>query len=279
MTSVPDFARNILIGFVIFVGLPLLAWGVTDLRGFYNDEIRQGYLAMLVLLQVIQILQPSKVKADDDTYDMTVKRQEGSVRLLQTISLSILLITPYCDGRNIAVFERIYWVQVCGLSLIALGLYMMHRAEETIGRLFNVQSAIQEVTRFETDGIYWYMRHPMDLGVIMVTLGMSLAFRSWVGLILTAAITLVMLRCIRDEEREMSKRFEEDWEYHCGCTWALFPRLSIRRTMIGALLLPSEPDVEPPEDIETPGRDQTTRRNRQQPGPDDSPGHTPLDPR
>jgi protein-S-isoprenylcysteine O-methyltransferase Ste14 len=223
MPSLSDIARNILIGFVIFLLLPLTAWGFDDLSNFFEHDSRQGYVVMIVFLAVMQILHLRKYKEVPMYPDMGVERENTSLQLLRIIPLAVILVAPYCDRHNLSVMEVAPWVRNCGLALFALGMIILHEAESAVGRPFCIQNTIQKEYRFDTNGIYRYLRRPMDLGAIMVTLGMSLAFRSWLGLALTGGFVLVFVNCIHREERIIHERRPDDWECYSEHTWRLIP--------------------------------------------------------
>jgi protein-S-isoprenylcysteine O-methyltransferase Ste14 len=56
-------------------------------------------------------------------------------------------------------------------------------------------------------------------------LGISWVFRSWIGLILTGAVILVLLWRMKDEEALMAEEFGDDWKAYAAHTWRLVPRV------------------------------------------------------
>lgn len=84
---------------------------------------------------------------------------------------------------------------------------------------------IQENHHLVTSGLYRYVRHPRYLGAVFLGVGLSLTFRSRIGLVLSSAfIGLIILR-IRDEEALMHKEFGQEWEVYCEHSWRLIPFL------------------------------------------------------
>ena len=61
------------------------------------------------------------------------------------------------------------------------------------------------------------------VGLPLVGLGISLVYRSWLALILVAALTLVLLWRIHDEEAFMHQEFGIDWEAYSKRSWRLIP--------------------------------------------------------
>jgi len=95
----------------------------------------------------------------------------------------------------------------------------------TLGRLYSADVTIQENHHLVTSGLYRYVRHPRYLGAVFLGVGLSLAFRSWTGLVLSSAfISLILLR-IRDEEALIHKELGQELEVYCELSWRLIPFL------------------------------------------------------
>jgi protein-S-isoprenylcysteine O-methyltransferase Ste14 len=99
----------------------------------------------------------------------------------------------------------------------------MHWAVACLDKQFSVQVTIQEDHRLVTDGPYRYLRHPRYAGVIMVFLGISLVFRSWLALPLVGTLALVLIWRIQDEEALLRREIGSDWEAYSKTTWRLIP--------------------------------------------------------
>jgi protein-S-isoprenylcysteine O-methyltransferase Ste14 len=215
-------AIMLLIGVVLFAGLPLLGWGVSDLRGFISHPARLGYLTLVVLLQlciVIKMPQAGRSRAGEKT----VRRQRLAVLVMQGISIAIVIVAPYGDRRNIDVMTGGESLRYFGLAMVSLGLILTTWAEAKLGKLFSTEVTIQEGHKLVTDGLFQYLRHPRYLGIIVFSLGISLVFRSWLALILVVAMTLVLLWRIHDEEALMHEEFGADWESYSQKSWRLIP--------------------------------------------------------
>jgi len=77
--------------------------------------------------------------------------------------------------------------------------------------------------RLITDGPYRYIRHPRYLGGIVQGIGLSLLFRSLIGLVLTSVFLLISLFRIQDEEALMQGAFGAAWMDYCKKSWRLMP--------------------------------------------------------
>src|SRR5438874_2478501 len=67
--------------------------------------------------------------------------------------------------------------------------------------------AIQPGHTLVTHGIYGVICHPSYLGLLVMSLGWGLAFRTWVGVLLTALIVPPLVARIRAEERLLRTQF------------------------------------------------------------------------
>jgi protein-S-isoprenylcysteine O-methyltransferase Ste14 len=76
-----------------------------------------------------------------------------------------------------------------------------------------------------TTGIYGVIRNPSYLGLLINSLGWGLAFRSGVGLLLTALLVPPLVARIRAEERLLRTQFGGEYGAYCYRTWRLIPGL------------------------------------------------------
>lgn len=210
------------VGIAIFVGLPLLGWGLGDLRGFVADPVRLAYVMLAALASIsLAILVPPAGRRPGEEHKR-VRRQRLAIVLLQVVSLTLVVIAPYDDRREIAVLP-VPAIRGLGLALFVLGQVAVSWAQVTLDRQFSVEVTIQKDHRLVTEGVYRYLRHPRYLGIIVFTLGFALVFHSGLGLSLVAAETLVLLWRIRDEEALLHREFGPAWEAYAERSWRLIP--------------------------------------------------------
>jgi len=69
-----------------------------------------------------------------------------------------------------------------------------------------------------TSGVYGVIRHPSYLGLLVNSLGWALAFRSGIGVLLTALTIPPLLARIRAEETLLRSEFGRDYDVYCGRT-------------------------------------------------------------
>lgn len=213
----------VLIGVAIFVGLPLIGWGVADLQGFIGHPARSGYVILVILLQVFVVIKFPGAGSQCGEGTQTVRRQRWTVFLMQILSLAIAITAGYSDRHAVMVMDTSELVRYLGLGLFAGGFVMMNWAAASLGRQFSVQVTLQADHQLVTGGPYRHLRHPRYLGIIVFNAGLALIFHSWLALILTGALTVVLLWRIHDEEAFMQQAFGARWETYASQSWRLVP--------------------------------------------------------
>jgi protein-S-isoprenylcysteine O-methyltransferase Ste14 len=93
-----------------------------------------------------------------------------------------------------------------------------------LGERFSGLVAIQPGHTLVTSGVYGVIRHPSYLGLLINSLGWSLAFRSGVGVILTLLLIPPLLARISAEENLLRDQFGDEYNVYCLHTWRLIPR-------------------------------------------------------
>jgi protein-S-isoprenylcysteine O-methyltransferase Ste14 len=109
--------------------------------------------------------------------------------------------------------------------LSTAGLLFVFWSGVALGRQYSPEVTIQEDHHLITTGPYRVVRHPRYLGVMLVSTGVSLLFRSWAGLALCAPVLWVLVDRIRDEEAVLEREFGPSWEAYRARSWRLIPYL------------------------------------------------------
>ena len=126
------------------------------------------------------------------------------------------------DRRGISTLDgdAIRWL---GVLLFAAGGALRLWPVFVLGSRFSGLVAIQPGHTLVTGGIYGVIRHPSYLGLLVNALGWSLAFRSGVGVLLTALLIPPLLARINAEERLPRLQFGAEYEAFCTRTARLIP--------------------------------------------------------
>jgi protein-S-isoprenylcysteine O-methyltransferase Ste14 len=116
--------------------------------------------------------------------------------------------------------EAIRWV---GVVLFIIGGALRLWPVFVLGRRFSGLVAIQSGHTLVTGGIYRVIRHPSYLGLLLNALGWSLAFRSGVGLLLTAMAMIPLAARIDAEEALLRSQFGAEYDAYRARTSRLIP--------------------------------------------------------
>lgn len=110
-----------------------------------------------------------------------------------------------------------------GVAVSAIGGLLRILLVYVIEHRFSGLVAIQQEHKLETHGIYGRIRNPSYLGLMLGSLGWALAFRSGVGVMLTAALLIPLVARIHAEERLLREHFGSEYDAYCARTWRLVP--------------------------------------------------------
>jgi protein-S-isoprenylcysteine O-methyltransferase Ste14 len=218
---------SFLLTLAIYLGLPLIGWGPDDWHGFGSLPQRFGYAITIVAFGLVagyeMIQRPEALRGGKGEAGKFVPRQR-IVRLLVTgMLLAALVLVPFADRRGIGVMAGSPAARWLGLVLATAGMVLIFWSGWALGRLYSPEVTIQKNHRLITDGPYHHIRHPRYLGGMMQGIGLSLLFRSWIGLILTGLFVAIVLFRISDEEALMRREFGPEWQAYCARSWRLLP--------------------------------------------------------
>jgi protein-S-isoprenylcysteine O-methyltransferase Ste14 len=110
-----------------------------------------------------------------------------------------------------------------GALLFAFGGALRLWPVFVLGRRFSGLVAIQAGHELVTTGVFGLVRNPSYLGMVTMTLGWGLAFRSWVGVILAALLIPPLIARMNAEERLLESQFGAQYEAYKARTWRLVP--------------------------------------------------------
>jgi protein-S-isoprenylcysteine O-methyltransferase Ste14 len=212
---------------ILYLGYPLLGWGLRDVRGFFALPQRAAYAVVVALLGVGAGWQgmrsPEGLRGGPWEAGKRVRRQT-IVRYAIVLALyAALLFLPFADRRGIAVLPAHATLRWVGVVLFGLGCLCIFWSGVALGRLYSPEVTIQKDHHLVTVGPYCYIRHPRYLGACLLAVGLALVFRSWIGLAAIVPFLAVLLLRIRDEEALMHAEFGQEWEAYARRSWRLIP--------------------------------------------------------
>jgi len=116
--------------------------------------------------------------------------------------------------------DKVRWV---GVVVFILGTALRMAPVFVLGNRFSGLVAIQPEHRLVTTGIYGTIRHPSYCGLLIGSLGWSLAFRAGAGVLLTALTLVPVLARIRAEEMLLHSHFGAEYDVYRARTSRLIP--------------------------------------------------------
>ena len=131
-------------------------------------------------------------------------------------------LPAYTDRKEFWTIDgdAIRWL---GVALFAAGGALRIWPVFVLGPRFSGLVAIQPGHSLVTTGIYGVIRHPSYLGLLINSLGWSLAFRSGVGVLLTGLLVPPLLARIYAEENLLRSEFGDEYNAYRSRTWRLLP--------------------------------------------------------
>lgn len=110
-----------------------------------------------------------------------------------------------------------------GVLLYAAGGALRIAPVFALGDRFSGLVAIQPHHELVTNGLYRRIRNPSYLGLLISTLGWALAFRSIIGVLLTALLVVPLVARMHAEEELLGERFGQAYAAYRARTWRLIP--------------------------------------------------------
>jgi protein-S-isoprenylcysteine O-methyltransferase Ste14 len=208
----------IAVGTAAYLGLAVLGWG--GFAGFFSHP---ALIALAIALLVI-----SGVAFFADGNLSSGEREDRGNRWViiafALIGLAEGYLPAYTDRVGFWTIDgdAIRWI---GVVLFVVGGTLRIWPVFVLGRRFSGLVAIQPGHTLVTAGIYRIIRHPSYLGLLVNALGWAIAFRSGVGVLLTAMLIPPLLARIRAEEKLLGTQFGAEYDAYRARTSRLLPRL------------------------------------------------------
>ncbi len=208
----------VLVGTAAYFGLAVLGGG--GLAAFFSHPARVALAIAAFLLAGASLFTAGNLSSG-------VREDRGNRWVLVAFALIGLLdayLPAYADRTDFWTVDgdAIRWL---GVVLFAAGGALRIWPVFTLGRRFSGLVAIQAGHTLVTRGVYGVIRHPSYLGLLVNALGWGLAFRSALGVLLTALLIPPLLARIRAEERLLRAQFGGEYRAYCARTARLIPGL------------------------------------------------------
>lgn len=223
MKSISFYVFALLAGLIIFLGLPLLGWGIGQLPLFFDSPARLTYAVIILLLQIFGLVYNPQAGRSKGEEKSGVRKSRVDLVLIQIFSLAIVVLAPFSDGHSIGVFHFNEILRFAGFLLLIPGFILMQLAEKYLDRQFSIEVTLQKNHKLIQHGPYTYIRHPRYLGILAFFGGISVVFRSYLSLFVVMALALVLIWRVYAEETMMQREFGPEWEAYRKKSWRIVP--------------------------------------------------------
>jgi protein-S-isoprenylcysteine O-methyltransferase Ste14 len=203
---------------VVFLGLAILGWGGFD--AFFSNPARTA----LVIATAAMVIAASFSSGNLSAGEREDRSNRWVIGALGLIGLLSAWLPAYTDRKEFWTLDgnAVRWI---GVVLYAGGGALRLWPVFVLGRRFSGLVAIQPGHALVTSGIFSTIRNPSYLGLLVLSLGWALAFRSGVGVLLATLNIPPLVARIRSEDALLRAQFGKEYEAYCARTWRLIPGL------------------------------------------------------
>jgi protein-S-isoprenylcysteine O-methyltransferase Ste14 len=206
----------VLVGTAAYMLLPILAWG-----GFGPFFSQPALIAVTIVTFAAAIV---SIPADGNCSPGV--REDRSNRWVLWVFAPIGLLQAFVPAWTDRIGfwtidgEATRWI---GVAIYTVGTVLRMWPVFVLGHRFSGLVAIQRGHELVTSGIYGTIRHPSYLGLLTMALGWCLAFRSGIGVLLTALLVPAIVARIHSEERLLQSAFGKEYDAYRARTSRLIP--------------------------------------------------------
>jgi len=214
----PGLAISSLAATLVYLGLAISGFG--GIAAFFTHP-------PLVVLAVATLALWGAALFSQGNLSSGIREDRGNRWVLPVfgvIGFVAAFLPAYTDRLDVLTLdgEALRWI---GVLLFVFGGALRLWPVFVLGERFSGLVAIQPGHRLVTTGLYRRIRHPSYLGLLLNSLGWGLAFRSGIGIVLTALLVPPLLARISAEEKLLHVHFGDAYESYRARTARLLPGL------------------------------------------------------
>jgi protein-S-isoprenylcysteine O-methyltransferase Ste14 len=199
-----------------YLGLAILGWG--GFAAFFSHPARIALTVVTFALSGAALFTSGNLSPGE----REDRANRWVIAAFGVIGLVAAYLPAYTERKGIWTIDgdAVRWL---GVALFAAGGALRIWPVFVLGHRFSGLVAIQPGHTLVTAGVYGVIRNPSYLGLLVNSLGWALAFRSGVGVLLTALLVPPLIARIRAEERLLHAQFGEAYDAYCARTSRLVP--------------------------------------------------------
>ena len=206
----------VLVSTAVYFSLAILGWG--GFAPFFSHPPLIALAVVTAILAIVSCFAGGNLSSGvrEDRSNRWVLIAFGIIGLLDGY------VPAYTDRIGLWTIDddTVRWL---GVMVFAAGSVLRILPVFILGDRFSGLVAIQPGHTLVTNGIYSVIRHPSYLGLLLISLGWVLAFRSGAGLLLTACLIPPLLARIRAEEALLLEQFGDEYRAYRSRTSRLIP--------------------------------------------------------
>jgi protein-S-isoprenylcysteine O-methyltransferase Ste14 len=216
MTFTPKLVFMTVVGTLGYLGLAILGSG--GFAAFFSHPA-------LIALTIVGFVLTGVALFSSGNLSPGEREDRGNRWVLAAfgvIGLLMAYIPAYTDRMEFWTLDgdAVRWL---GVALFTAGGALRIWPVFVLGHRFSGLVAIQPGHTLVTSGVYGVIRHPSYLGLLVNSLGWALAFRSGVGVLLTALTIPPLVARIRAEEALLRTQFGGEYDAYRRRTSRLIP--------------------------------------------------------
>jgi protein-S-isoprenylcysteine O-methyltransferase Ste14 len=216
MTPTPKLVVFTIVGCLAYLGLAILGWG--GFAAFFSHAALIALAVVLFVLSGVALFSGGNLSPGE-------REDRGNRWVLAAFGLIGLLLAylpAYTDRTDFWTLDgdAVRWL---GVVLFVAGGALRIWPVFVLGRRFSGLVAIQPGHTLVTGGVYGVIRHPSYLGLLVGSLGWAVAFRSALGVLLTALLIPPLVARIAAEERLLRTQFGDEYDAYRSRTSRLIP--------------------------------------------------------
>lgn len=219
MKPSPQLALATTVSTLAYLGLAILGKG--GFEAFFSQPALIALTIALVVMACVSLFSRGHLGAGE----REDRANRWVIPALGVLGFLLAFIPAYTDRRGWWMLDGdgIRWF---GVALFVAGGALRLWPVFVLGRRFSGLVAIQPGHALQTTGVYRIIRHPSYLGLLVSTAGWAIAFRSTIGVLLTALLIIPLVARIRSEEAMLQSQFGGEYDaYRARTAWRLFPGL------------------------------------------------------
>jgi protein-S-isoprenylcysteine O-methyltransferase Ste14 len=209
-------ALSVFAGMAAYLGLAVAGWGGID--AYFAHPALVALTIVLVAVCFVAFFAGGNISRGES--------EDRSNRwvLIVFIGVGLLLgyLPAYTDREELWTLDgdTLRWI---GVALFGVGTLLRLWPVFVLGNRFSGLVAIQRGHTLVTTGPYRVIRNPSYLGLMIASVGWSLAFRSAAGALLAVLMIPALVARMHAEERLLGAHFGAEYEAYRARTWRLLP--------------------------------------------------------